>query len=296
MPAAWPDYELLDFGAGRRLERFGELVVDRPCPAATASRQQPALWASAAWRYEGERAAAGKWVGLRKNGVPLAEQLAAPIRCPLGVGASAAFEMSLSLSPAGQVGLFPEQFAHWQWLAAQTARAENPLRLLNLFAYTGGSTLAVVAAGAEATHVDAAKSAVAAARDNAARSGLAERPVRWIVEDAIAFCRREVKRGRRYHGVILDPPSYGHGPHGEDWQIRRDLLELLELCGELTERRPRLVLLTCHTPGIDQAELAAHLSDGLFGACGQPPRTGEMTLQTAAGKKLPSGIYARWPG
>jgi 23S rRNA (cytosine1962-C5)-methyltransferase len=156
--------------------------------------------------------------------------------------------------------------------------------------------LAASVAGAEVAHVDAAKPSVWLASQNAKHSGLAERPTRWIVEDALKFCRREVKRHNRYDAVILDPPTYGHGPKGEEWQIKRDLLPLLELCGELTERRPKFVLLTCHTPGIGPAELAAYLADGIFGHCGQPPRTGELALETAGGRRLPSGVFARWPG
>ncbi|HYO24927.1 MAG TPA: SAM-dependent methyltransferase, partial [Lacipirellulaceae bacterium] len=109
-------------------------------------------------------------------------------------------------------------------------------------------------------------------------------------------CRREVNRGNRYDAVILDPPTYGHGPKGEEWVIKRDLLPLLELCGELTQRQPRFVLLTCHTPGVEPADLSAYLADGVFGHCGQPPRTGELTLATRDGRRLPSGAYARWPG
>jgi 23S rRNA (cytosine1962-C5)-methyltransferase len=156
--------------------------------------------------------------------------------------------------------------------------------------------LSAACAGAEVVHVDAAHSSVMTARENAKLSGLAEQPIRWIVEDALKFCRREVKRGNRYDAIILDPPTYGHGPKGEDWQIKRDLLPLLELCGELVERRPKFVLLTCHTPGIGPAELSAYLAEGIFGHCGQPPRTGELALVTADGRRLPSGVFARWPG
>jgi 23S rRNA (cytosine1962-C5)-methyltransferase len=156
--------------------------------------------------------------------------------------------------------------------------------------------LAALAAGAAVVHIDAARSVVNRARSNAAASELGDAPARWIVEDALKFCRREVKRGNRYDAIILDPPTYGHGPKGEEWNIKRDLLPLLELCGELTEGRPKFVLLTCHSPGIGPAELSAYLSEGVFGACGQPPRTGELCLETAEGRRLPSGVFARWPG
>jgi 23S rRNA (cytosine1962-C5)-methyltransferase len=127
-------------------------------------------------------------------------------------------------------------------------------------------------------------------------SGLADRPIRWIAEDATKFCRRELKRGNQYDGVILDPPSFGHGPKGELWQIESSLLSLLEMCGELTAHNRAFVLVTCHSPGIGPAELSAYLSEGIFGHCGQPPKAGELYLETADGRKLPSGVFARWPG
>ena len=204
--------------------------------------------------------------------------------------------MTLEPLPSGQVGVFPEQLANWRWIASRVAAHDPPLNVLNLFAYTGGSTLAAVAAGATVVHVDAARSVVNRARQNAAASGLGDEPARWIVEDVMKFCRREVKRGNRYDAIILDPPTYGHGPKGEEWNIRRDLLPLLELCGELTERRPKFLLLSCHSPGIGLAELSAYLSEGIFGSCGQPPRTMELSLVAADGRRLPSGVAARWPG
>lgn len=278
----WPDYELIDFGAGRKLERFGEVLLDRPCPTAEGLTQaKPQAWTDeSVCRFAGDRAANGKW---RRTFDEFT----------LSAG-EATFE--LTPLPSGQIGLFPEQLENWQWIAKQCRRAEQPTRVLNLFAYTGGSTLAAAAAGAEVTHVDAAKSMVARARKNAELSGLAESPIRWIVEDALKFCRREVKRGNSYDAVILDPPSYGHGPKGESWSIKRDLLPLLELCGQLTEASRQFILCTCHTPGIGAAELSAYLSDGIFGHCGQPPKVGTLYLSTADGRKLPSGDFARWPG
>ena len=171
----------------------------------------------------------------------------------------------------------------------------KPLRVLNLFAYTGGSTLAAAAAGAEVVHIDAARNIVDRARQNADLSGLADRPIRWIAEDAMKFCQRELKRGNQYDAVILDPPSYGHGPKGEPWKIDEHLLPLLKLCGELTAESRAFVLVTCHSPGIGPAELAAYLAEGIFGHCGQPPVAGELFLETADGRQLPSGVFARWP-
>ncbi|MEM8945773.1 MAG: class I SAM-dependent methyltransferase [Planctomycetota bacterium] len=275
----WPDYELIDFGEGRKLERFGPVVFDRPCPTAVnAAKQNASAWRNAC-SFAGDRAAEGKWTRTFK---------------PFAV-AAAGSELELAPLPSGQVGLFPEQFANWRWITRQVERAKKPVRVLNLFAYTGGSTLAAAIAGAELTHVDAAKSMVTRARRNVDLSGLAEHPIRWIVEDATKFCQREVKRGNQYDAVILDPPSYGHGPKGESWSIKRDLLPLLELCGQLTADRRQFILCTCHTPGIGAAELSAYLSDGIFGHCGQPPQVGTLYLRTSDGRKLASGEFARWP-
>lgn len=290
----WPGYELIDFGHGRKLEKFEHWLLDRPCPAAAGIRPKCDLarWAKATARYEGERAAAGKWA-------PDDDLWGAPRNfCIPCLEKHLPIHLVIEPLPSGQIGVFPEQFECWQWISSRVGAAakRNPIRVLNLFAYTGASTLAAAAGGAEVVHVDAAKSVVARARQNAEVSELADRPIRWIVEDAVKFCRREVKRGNRYDAVILDPPTYGHGPKGEEWLINRDLLPLLELCGELTERRPKFVLATCHSPGIGPAELSAYVSDGFFGSCGQPPRCGELFLETRDGRRLASGVFARWPG
>ena len=291
MSVEWPEYELIDFGEGRKLERFGTWVFDRPAPAvAGLKKKRPDEWAKRRSRYNGNRVGGGRWEP------EIADDRFDLDRLPwCKVPIEAGFVLFTVPRPGGQLGIFPEQFANWQWIADRVKRCETPPRVLNLFAYTGGSTLAAAAAGAEVTHVDAAKPSIERASFNASNSGLENAPIRWIVEDAMKFCRREVKRGHRYDAVILDPPTYGHGPKGEEWIIKRDLLPLLELCGGLTERRPKFVLLTCHSPGIGPAELSAYLSEGIFGACGQPPKTGELYLETADGRRLPSGVYARWP-
>ncbi|MEN1682126.1 MAG: class I SAM-dependent methyltransferase [Planctomycetota bacterium] len=286
----WPDYQLLDFGGGRKLERFGSVAVDRPCPA--AENEQPATrkWQADA-RFTGARVGDGKWKP------PTTKVLSAGATVGVPLGGDRSFRFHLEFSPAGQVGLFPEQFANWRWIARQAARAGRPLRVLNLFAYTGGSTLAAAAASAdvEVTHVDASKPSVALARQNSAASGLAEAKVRWIVEDALKYCRREVKRGSRYDAVVLDPPSYGHGPKGEEWRLARDLPVLMELIGELTARQPVFLLATCHTPGVGPAELSAYLSDGVFGSCSAPPTGSRLWLHASDGRKLESGVSVRWP-
>ena len=310
--ASSDNYELVDFGDGRRLERFAGVLLNRPCPAAEGvAKSRADLWAGATARFRGPRTGDGSWAPNSKQWAPAEWQFVHE--------GDAKLRLQLEVLPSGQVGVFPEQRANWDWIAKQVTRAKPPLRqaqdpaafdklgaegqavdgrllrVLNLFAYTGGSTLAAAAAGAEVVHIDAAHSSVDHARQNAVLSGLGERPIRWIPEDAMKFCQREVKRGNKYDAVILDPPSYGHGPKGEPWKIGEHLLPLLELCGELTAESRAFVLVTCHSPGIGPAELSAYLSEGIFGHCGQPPKAGELFLETSEGRRLPSGVFARWP-
>jgi 23S rRNA (cytosine1962-C5)-methyltransferase len=284
------DYELLDFGDGRKLERFGPVLLDRPSPAAEGiTRSRPDIWTSATARFLGSRVGEGSWK-------PKADKWQ-PGDWVYAHDGQASLRLRLDALPSGHVGVFPEQRENWDWIARHVAcgLAQRPLRVLNLFAYTSGSTLAAAAAGAEVVHIDAARNIVERARENAALSGLADRPIRWITEDALKFCQRELKRGNRYDAVILDPPSYGHGPKGEPWKIDEHLLPLLKLCGELTTECRAFVLATCHSPGIGPAELAAYLAEGIFGHCGQPPTAGELFLETADRRRLPSGVFARWP-
>ena len=279
---------MLDFGAGRKLEQFGSIVIDRPAPAATGEPRDPTLWETADWQFRGDKIGGGEWTARD----PDSEETSL-IDCP--IGDNGGFRLALDRLPNGQVGLFPEQFPNWKWIANRATRAGRTIRLLNLFGYTGGSTLAAAVAGAEVTHVDASRPAVKLARRNAELSGLGDQPIRWVVEEAVKYAAREVKRGSHYDAIVLDPPSYGHGPKGEAWQLTRDLPKLLRLCRDLTQGAPQFVLLTCHTQGIGQAELSAYVADGMFGHCGAPPKTERLWLRTAGGRKLPSGISARWP-
>lgn len=286
----WPDYELLDFGDSRKLERFGEMVFDRPAPQASGEPElEKQVWKEATTRYSGDRMTDGRW----KKPAAAGPQPPRLINIPLGDDSS--FRLTVDTLPTGQVGLFPEQIENWRWIARQVMRAPKPCRVLNLFGYTGGSSLAAATAGAKVTHVDAAKPAIATARANAEASDLTEAPIRWLVEDALKYCRREIKRGNQYQGIVLDPPTYGHGPSGEDWRLSRDLPKLLDLVRQLTEEDRRFVVATCHTPGVGPAEMAAYLADGLFGHCGQPPASGTLYLETESKRKLESGVYARWP-
>jgi len=279
-----PDqYELLDFGDGRKLERFGPYVLGRPSPAAeNVPRQNVALWRSADARYERTDGETGRW--LTEKRLPTTWQIE---------HGRVVFE--LKPTESGHVGVFAEQAANWDWIARQVRRAGRTLKVLNLFAYTGGSTLVAAAAGAEVTHVDAAKTTVAWARRNAETSGLADLPIRWIAEDATKFVRRELRRGNRYDAVILDPPSYGHGPKREVFKLSEHLMPLLRACGELTETRRAFMLLTCHTPGYGPPELAACLADAVCGHCQSGVMASKLSLKTAHGRRLPSGVAARWP-
>lgn len=330
-------YELIDFGAGRKLERFGAYLIDRPCPAAEGlPRAQSNVWRRAAARFSGRQGQTGQW----------RTDAAMPKRWTI-----AHRNLSFELCPTqvGQLGLFPEQATCWDWIATQLARAEQvrkdpnlassqtargqkptrhgsasqetprvgnrtsetvplgreerthdpivlpPLKVLNLFAYTGGSSLAAASAGAQVVHIDAAKSSVSRARVNADLSHLATAPIRWIVEDALRFTTRELRRGNRYDAVILDPPSYGHGPQGQPWKLAEHLPELLRQCGELTAGRLAFALLTCHTPGFGPDALADHLARASLCRPNSPIDAGPLELPTADGRTLPSGQFAHWP-
>jgi 23S rRNA (cytosine1962-C5)-methyltransferase len=272
-------YQLLDFGDGRRLETFGPLRLDRPCPGAEGiPRADRSLWERVDARFQRGPNGEGRW----SCDVDL------PKRWTISHG-RATFE--LKRTEFGHLGLFPEQAANWDWLAERLGARSGEAKVLNLFAYTGGSTLAAAASGAEVVHVDAARNVVDWARRNAELSGLAEAPVRWITEDATKFVRREVRRGSRYDAVILDPPSYGHGPRGEVWRLAKHLPRLLSLLSELTAAGRRFVLLTCHTPGFDPPRLEGLLRETL----GPGRVTAEaLVLKTPEGRKLPSGVAARW--
>ncbi len=280
-------YQLLDFGAGRRLERFGTFVADRPCPTAEGlAKAEPEAWAAADARFERDEPRKGEW--LRSREPP----------DPWTVGHSA-MTFELKLTPQGQVGFFPEQADNWDWIRERVragAAAGNPRRVLNLFAYTGGSTLAAAAAGAEVVHVDAAKNIVAWARRNAGLSGLEARPIHWIVEDVRKFVRRELRRGSRYDAVILDPPSYGHGRRGEVWRLSKHLAGLLAACAELTGGRPRFVLLTCHTPGFGPDRLAAMTREAFGDDAFASVDAGPLVLTSASGRRLPAGTMVRTAG
>jgi 23S rRNA (cytosine1962-C5)-methyltransferase len=274
------DYELLDLGAGARLERFGDRVVDRPHPAAYGERADPAAWDETTLFYvPGEG-----WHGR------------APVE-PWTIGVR---DLTIELRPTdtGQVGVFPEQEPSWTWLdrvIREQAEAGTSPTVLNLFAYTGVATLVAAAAGAKVTHVDAAKSAVAWARRNAELSRLEDRPVRWLVDDVAGFVARELRRGRRYDGVVLDPPSYGHGARGRGWRFEDDLPSLLADCARLAGAPDGFVLFTGHTPGFGPDALAGVLGE-TWRVVPRRIEAGDLAITARSGRQLELGAFARWAG
>ncbi|MEO8570176.1 MAG: class I SAM-dependent methyltransferase [Chloroflexota bacterium] len=281
-------YRLLDVGGGARLERFATRVTDRPHPGALGSRGDTVAWAGADLRFDRERG----WTGSADLATPWAIEVDG-------------LTLELKATDAGQVGLFPEHAAMIPWLRERVAAAfadghprgaepGEPPSVLHLFAYTGLATLALAGAGAAVVHVDAARPTVGWARRNATLSGLEDRPVRWIVDDAMAFTAREIRRGRRYAGVVLDPPSYGHGPGSGAWRIDDDLPALLAAAARLLAR-DGFALLTAHSPGFEADRLATELGRAL----GQRPadiEAGPLWLETPDGRRLELGAFARSSG
>ena len=285
--AGFADYALIDSGDGRKLERFGQVTVDRPEPQALwRPVLEPGVWlrADAAFKSSGgeEEGDGGRWY--RNKPVP--------DTWPLGV---LGVTTLCRLTGFRHLGLFPEQLPHWQWMLQrlQGMRGETP-RVLNLFAYTGAASLIAARAGAEVTHVDASKKAIAWAKQNQQASGLGEAPVRWIVEDARKFAAREVRRGKSYHIILVDPPKFGRGPEGEVWDVFQHLAPLLRDCALLLATGPAALVLT--TYAIRASALAM---DGLLRECLAARRgivdSGELAvLEEAGGRLLPTSLYARW--
>ena len=272
-------YELLDSGNGAKLERFGEVVLARPCAQAVWQPQRPARWKSADATFDREDG--NRWHGRNRL----------PQEWVIDVDGT---RFRLSGTDFGHLGIFPEQRAQWTWIRETVADAGRPVRVLNLFAYSGGSTLAAARGGAEVCHLDASKGMVQWARANAALNGLESHPIRWIVDDAHKFLNREIRRGRRYDGIILDPPTYGRGGNGETYKIERDLTETLRLCRALLSDSPLFLLLSAHTPGHTPIVLGNVLTQALRGL-GGAVTSGEMVLAGAPDVfPLPSGAYARW--
>ena len=278
-------YELLDSGGGRKLEQVGPYRLVRPVSQAMwAPSRPPEMWATAEACYQRGPSGSGTW-HRKKQGLPQTWTLT---YCGL--------PLHVRLTDFGHLGFFAEHGPHWQWLRERIAAAKRPVRVLNAFAYTGSSTLAAAAAGAQVVHLDGAEGIVAWARENAQLCGLADSPIRWIVEDVIRFLGREVRRGNRYDAIILDPPSFGRGPKGEVWKLTRDLRPLLELCRQVLSETPFAVVLSTHTPGITPLVLKNMLADAMA-LDRERMHSMEMLIpQAGYPAGLPSGAVVRWHG
>jgi 23S rRNA (cytosine1962-C5)-methyltransferase len=270
-------YELIDSGNGRKLERFGSYLLSRPC--------SQAVWAPQKTQKEWDLADAS-FSREQENRWTIRNRLPTSWSIELG-------QLLFKISPTdfGHVGIFPEQESSWKWLQE---KIQKKMRVLNLFAYSGGSTLAAAKAGASACHLDASKGMVTWARENAELNELAEKPIRWIVEDVKKFLLREIKRGSLYEGIILDPPTFGRGANGEIFKIEEEIIPLLEDCRRLLSDRPSFVLFSCHTPGFSPLVMQHLMTQSMSGLQGSL-EVGEMCID---GKNktfdIPSGTYAKW--
>jgi len=277
-----PTYHLLDSGNFRKLEQVGPYRLDRPAPQAIWQPRQAAdLWQSAAAVYHRSQSGGGDWEFKRP--------------CPAEWSITYyGLTMKIKLTDFGHLGLFAEQGENWAWIQQQISAAQRPVQLLNTFAYTGGASLAAAAAGAGVVHLDAARGIVNWGRDNAELSGLAGKPIRWIVDDVTKFVAREGRRGNTYEAIILDPPSFGRGPKGKVWKFENDLPDLLTACGQLLSPQPCFILLSAHTPGFSALALENLLADMMAGFDGHLSSREMVIPEQAGGRYLPSGIMARW--
>ena len=280
----WSDYTILDCGGGEKLERWGNQVLVRPDPQAIWPRaEEERVWNRANAVYHRSNAGGGKWE-IRKL----------PAQWTISYK-----ELTFNLKPMSfkHTGLFPEQAANWDFIMESIRGAGRPISVLNLFAYTGGATLAAAAAGASVCHVDASKGMTQWARENAASSGLADRPIRWIVDDCKKFVQRELRRGRKYDAIIMDPPSYGRGPSGETWKIEEDVADFIDLTMGLLSDDPLFVLVSSYSTG-----LAPSVMSYLLGITVGKTHEGYIESQelglpvTSTGLVLPCGSSARFIG
>jgi 23S rRNA (cytosine1962-C5)-methyltransferase len=276
----WDDYALVDCGGGRKLERYGRYQVERPEPQCLWQPAHAPWSADAVFDPEGEEDA-GRWrfKGRVEQSFPLSW---GPARF---LGRFTSFR---------HLGFFPEQAANWAWIEQEVSGAAEPPKVLNLFGYTGVASLVCAAHGAQVTHLDASKRAIGWARENAELSGLADRPVRWICEDARRYVQREARRGSRYEGIILDPPKYGRGPNGEVWRLYEDLPELIRLCGELLSDKARFLIANVYAERISGLATAGLMREALQERGGRID-WGELALVEQGGARAVGlSFYARW--
>ncbi len=282
----WKDYELIDCDSGEKLERWGEQLLIRPDPQIVWSldrKERSPLWRAASARYLRSKTGGGRWEVYR----PLPDSWQIGYR-----------NLSFGIKPMGfkHTGLFPEQAANWDWFSALIQKRKGKaVSVLNLFAYTGGATVAAAKAGAAVCHVDAAKGMVNWAKENAALSGLSEHPIRYIVDDVRKFVEREVRRGRKYDGIIMDPPSYGRGPGGETWKLEQELFSLIQLCMKALSDTPLFFLANTYTTGLSGRVMENIYTLTLKKRFGGHSDIDEVGIPiTNQGLVLPCGCSSRW--
>ncbi|RYZ97401.1 MAG: oxidoreductase [Sphingobacteriaceae bacterium] len=284
-PAHWKDYELIDCGNFEKLERFGDTVIIRPEPQAVWAKAMP----ESEWqrlhhiKFKGRSATNGDW--LKKNPKT-------PDRWHIEYkNAEGAIKFRLGLTSFKHVGIFPEQAVNWDYISQNIKKFKTPNpRVLNLFAYTGGASLMANAAGAETTHVDSIKQVVTWANENQEISGL--RDIRWVVEDALKFVKRELKRGKKYNGIILDPPAYGHGPNGEKWKLEDHINEMMHDVMQLLDPDEHFLILNTYSLGFSSVIIENLIRSAHPNV--QNLETGELYLQATSGPKLPLGVFGKF--
>ena len=278
----WKDYEILDMANGEKLERWGDIILIRPDPQIIwKNKSKPELWKRANAHYHRSKSGGGEWEYIKK--VPKAWQIKYK-------------NLTFNLKPMGfkHTGLFPEQAVNWDFMISKIKNAKRDIKVLNLFAYTGGATVACASAGASVCHVDSSKGMTAWAKENVGASGLSDRPVRFIIDDVIKFVQREIRRGNKYDAIIMDPPSYGRGASGEVWQFENNISDLIELCSNVLTENPLFFLINSYTTGISAEVLGNLLKLNLNKYKGKIS-SGEIGLpMTNSELVLPCGIYGRW--
>jgi 23S rRNA (cytosine1962-C5)-methyltransferase len=290
---AQKDYELIDSGEGEKLERLGNVVMARPDPQALWLRAHAGAWETADVRYVRTGPKTGEWQKLSEKAKSLPESWEIEF---------GGLHFEVYLSSFKHTGLFPEQKPNWEWLEEKIGKAkenkksnsEEAITILNLFGYTGGASLACARAGAHVTHVDSSKSSITAANKNSELSGLKDKPVRWILEDAFAFVQKEIRRGKKYDGIIMDPPSFGHGTKGEVWKIEKQFTDLVSDCMKLLSDAPILFLINGYASGYSPIAYMNNIL-ALKEKFGGEIEYGELAIEESRAKRLlPAGIFARW--
>ena len=279
----WKDYELLDLGDGQKLERFGNYIFSRPESQAMWSRSLPAsAWsnAHAVFQPSGEESG-GHWDFKKK----------VDEKWVMEYGPLKFWAMT---TPGRHLGVFPEVASHWDFMIDSVRTANKPPNVLNLFGYTGLASLAAASAGAHVTHVDASKKSVAWARENQTLSGLNEKPIRWVVEDAVKYVQREEKRGVKYDGIILDPPKFGRGPKGEIWEVYKSLPSLLDMCRACLSDKPLFVIVTVYAVRASAIHVAQAVEEMMKKYKGRMDSGELVTRETSANRLLSQAVYARW--